>query len=245
MCEKEKGPMPSLPDNPTILELKEENEVLKERIKELEELTTKDPLTELYNRRGWEEEVEKLAEEIQRDETKGYVTIFFADLNDLKEINKGGHDKGDEYILLMRKFLKQIFIRKGDIIARWGGDEFAVVSRSNEPFIEIIVDRADQLLQRGGFQHLSYCAGAVSFSRKQFLKECGITEDMDPKTKKEKIEQGLLEKINEADQYLLTAKKMAKEQAADGRKPTIVLTNETKDASQSSQPNSPSSEVQP
>jgi diguanylate cyclase (GGDEF)-like protein len=56
------------------------------------------------------------------------LCLFYADLNDLKGINdRLGHEKGDEALLEAASLLREVF-RESDILARMGGDEFAVLA---------------------------------------------------------------------------------------------------------------------
>ena len=60
--------------------------------------------------------------------------MFFADLDGLKKINDNfGHEVGDEYIRSTANFLKDMF-RDSDIIARIGGDEFAIIAYETSRF---------------------------------------------------------------------------------------------------------------
>jgi diguanylate cyclase (GGDEF)-like protein/PAS domain S-box-containing protein len=85
-----------------------------------------DQLTGLYNRRGFI----TLAEQQLKyaDRTKRKVLLSFIDLDGMKHINDvWGHEAGDKALVDTAKLLKQAF-RESDIIARIGGDEFAVLT---------------------------------------------------------------------------------------------------------------------
>lgn len=89
-------------------------------------LSITDQLTGLFNRRGFT----TLAEQQLRiaERTGNGIVLLFADVDDLKTINdKLGHNSGDEAIVEAANVLKEVF-RKMDIIARMGGDEFAVLA---------------------------------------------------------------------------------------------------------------------
>lgn len=62
--------------------------------------------------------------------TRGYesLTIYYIDLNDLKQFNDSrGHEAGDQYLIDMARIIKQTFDDK-DVIYRVGGDEFCILS---------------------------------------------------------------------------------------------------------------------
>lgn len=181
-----------------------------------------DFLTGLHNRAGWEKYLDSLAHDIQRNilNEENYITIFYADLNNLKEINDTkGHTAGDEYIIRMAKFLKRVFSRDKDEHARWGGDEYGVCSISNQQFEGVLMQRLGQLKEEG----LQYCAGIKGFKIKDFLKEIGFTEDMSPEEKLKRIKEGLAKKFEEVEQQEKEAKEKSKEMAEGKERPTIII----------------------
>ncbi|MBO8128763.1 MAG: diguanylate cyclase [Peptococcaceae bacterium] len=85
-------------------------------------LSFHDKLTGLYNRAYFEEELERLNTERQLP-----LSLILGDLNGLKLVNDTfGHHEGDKLLKNIAQVLKQS-CRKEDIIARWGGDEFAIL----------------------------------------------------------------------------------------------------------------------
>ena len=85
-----------------------------------------DHVTELPNRRQFYDELERAIDRARR--TGDQRAVFFIDLDGFKAVNDAlGHDTGDE---LLREVARQLIdtVRKGDFVARIGGDEFAVVT---------------------------------------------------------------------------------------------------------------------
>jgi len=92
---------------------------------ELSHLAISDELTGLYNRRGFMllgSERMKLAHGMKKN-----VLLFFADLDNLKQINdQFGHQEGDQALLKTAEIFRNTF-RDSDIIGRFGGDEFTAL----------------------------------------------------------------------------------------------------------------------
>lgn len=92
---------------------------------EFSHLAISDELTGLYNRRGFlllGSERMKLAHGMKKN-----VLLFFADLDNLKQINdQFGHQEGDQALLKTAEIFRNTF-RNSDITARFGGDEFTAL----------------------------------------------------------------------------------------------------------------------
>ena len=111
--------------NLTVQELKKTQENLIQAKDKLKELATHDALTNIYNRRAFEELANKMIALSDRKNRK--ITVFQLDVDDFKSINDSlGHDAGDEVLKSVALKLTNI-LRKEDIVGRMGGDEFAVV----------------------------------------------------------------------------------------------------------------------
>ena len=93
---------------------------------EILEMSLRDPLTELYNRRGFFAIAEQEIKTANRARRKMHLT--FIDCDGLKWINDNiGHEAGDRVLMATADILLRTF-RESDVIARVGGDEFAVLS---------------------------------------------------------------------------------------------------------------------
>jgi diguanylate cyclase (GGDEF)-like protein/PAS domain S-box-containing protein len=95
---------------------------------QLKHLADNDALTELYNRRRFEEELVEYGEYAARYSEGGAVLLL--DLDRFKYVNDThGHKAGDEVIRAVGSALNQS-VRKSDVVARLGGDEFAVLLKN-------------------------------------------------------------------------------------------------------------------
>lgn len=94
---------------------------LKELLDELYEMSYRDHLTGLSNRRHFEGELNRLMESSQ------CFSLLMGDLNGLKAINDSqGHTRGDQVLQEASRVLRETF-PEGALVARVGGDEFAVL----------------------------------------------------------------------------------------------------------------------
>jgi len=106
----------------TVGELETEIDKTKVVERHLRHLSTHDFLTGLYNRTFFEEELARLGRSRQFP-----ITIMVADVNDLKPVNdRYGHAAGDRLLQDVAQILQSAF-RADEIVARIGGDEFAVI----------------------------------------------------------------------------------------------------------------------
>jgi diguanylate cyclase (GGDEF)-like protein len=108
---------------------------------EIRDLSLRDELTGLRNLRGFHllaEQALRLAQRSQRP-----LSVLFVDLDNLKEINDSlGHAIGSAFISETAGMLKNTF-RETDVMARIGGDEFAVVCQCSHVDISIAAQRLE------------------------------------------------------------------------------------------------------
>ena len=103
----------------------------KRLLTEMRNLSLRDDLTGLYNRRGFFALAEQRFKVARRENTR--LLFIIADIDGLKKINDSfGHELGDHAIRDAAGILKDTF-RESDIIGRIGGDEFAIVVAENVP----------------------------------------------------------------------------------------------------------------
>jgi len=89
-------------------------------------LAMQDPLTELPNRRALGAALDRAIDRLPAD--GGMHAFYLLDLNGFKHVNdKHGHAAGDELLKIVAKRFRAV-ARKEDLVARIGGDEFAVLA---------------------------------------------------------------------------------------------------------------------
>ena len=108
----------------------------------LRHLADHDALTGLFNRRRFEQELQRQVSQAQRYGTGGAVLLF--DLDDFKYVNDSlGHRAGDTLIKGVADVLRRR-LRDSDVLARLGGDEFAILLPNADA--EEAVQTAESLL---------------------------------------------------------------------------------------------------
>lgn len=130
-----------------------------EALKKLEYLSMHDSLTGLYNRSYFEEEMRRLD-----GGRHNPVALMIFDVDGLKLVNDTlGHDKGDQILIKTANIISKCF-RKGDVVARVGGDELAVLlPRTAGHWVEEALKRIVELIKIYNRRHpelpLSLSAG--------------------------------------------------------------------------------------
>ena len=115
----------------------------KHREAELAHLAHHDALTGLFNRRRFHEELESRLAQARRYRTSG--AVLFIDVDGLKAMNDSfGHQAGDT-VLFDLATLFRTQLREVDVVARFGGDEFAVLLSTSD--IHCVPTVATRLLQ--------------------------------------------------------------------------------------------------
>ncbi|MCM2678404.1 putative bifunctional diguanylate cyclase/phosphodiesterase [Echinimonas agarilytica] len=105
--------------------MKSKNRHIQQQTDELKRLAQYDPLTGLYNRSMFEQALHQSVIQLERHLSS--LAIMFIDLNKFKQVNDSlGHDQGDIMLKAVAVRLSAA-IRRADVLARFGGDEFVIL----------------------------------------------------------------------------------------------------------------------
>jgi diguanylate cyclase (GGDEF)-like protein len=105
--------------------LREQQDALQDVNSKLSELASHDGLTQLRNRRAFEERIEDECRRFRRNGND--VSLVLLDIDHFKSYNDTfGHPKGDEVLREVGRLLRRS-LRATDFAARYGGEEFAII----------------------------------------------------------------------------------------------------------------------
>jgi len=138
--------------------------------RELQKISTTDPLTQLLNRRYFQR---RSQEEILRAQRhKSPLSLLMLDLDDFKHYNDThGHPAGDSLLIAVSRGIREA-VRNIDVVSRFGGEEFAILSPQTRTAEALIVaERVREAVQKHPFPHrekqplgtISLSAGVATF----------------------------------------------------------------------------------
>lgn len=141
-------------------QLKRENERLQARVAELDALTCMDVLVPAANRRGLIKQLSMVLGRYERHGTP--AAMMFIDVDGLKGINdQFGHGAGDRALIHLTSIMSAT-VRKSDLVARIGGDEFAILLDHSTN--EIALEAARRLAMRVAESDLLHDGKALALS---------------------------------------------------------------------------------
>ena len=113
-------------------------------------LASHDPLTTLYNRRRFEEELERELAMAANGGAPG--ALVFLDVDQFKDVNDSiGHRAGDELLQGLAHLLRQC-VREQDVLSRSGGDEFSILlPNTTMPQARAIAEKIEDAIRHHTF----------------------------------------------------------------------------------------------
>lgn len=130
----------------------------------LQELSDKDPMSGLYNRRAYDKDINTFNKSQCTD-----ITVAVIDLNGLKATNdKSGHEAGDNLIKIASIILDKVFSHYGKVY-KIGGDEFAAILDKNAPDTKELYSLLNTEIEKHNHENDQKIALAVGFaSQREF-----------------------------------------------------------------------------
>lgn len=126
-------------------------ELVAQRTRELEQLTRTDSLTDVFNKRAFDEHLRRELAAAQRN--RHPLALVYVDINEFKRLNDTfGHQAGDDVLVDVAARLASA-VRENDIVCRVGGDEFCVImpgvdkgdaQTAAHRFLELLVQHDDK-----------------------------------------------------------------------------------------------------
>ena len=112
----------------TVLSLSRQDPLERHAARQLYESSMRDPLTELYNRRFFDQRLREEYAFATRHQRP--LSVILLDLDHFKRVNDGyGHPAGDEALRTVARLIRKC-LRQEDIACRFGGEEFGVIVRA-------------------------------------------------------------------------------------------------------------------
>ena len=136
-----------------------------------------DSLTNIYNRRSFNEHLDA---ELENSSIGGSVfSLIMFDIDHFKEINDSyGHDVGDT-VLKELTMLVSSHIRESDIFARWGGEEFMIISKNKLSHSEAFSEKIRLVIEKNHFsvvQNITCSFGLTQYhkgdTKESIVKRC-------------------------------------------------------------------------
>lgn len=134
-------------------ELKQKSAQLAKANQELEQLAQEDGLTKVKNRRCIDG---KLAEMIAlHGRHRLSLSLILLDVDMFKPFNDNyGHTEGDECLIKLAGLLKELFVRSGEVVGRYGGEEFVIIlGHTDQDKAETDAERIKSALEELAIPH--------------------------------------------------------------------------------------------
>ncbi|TVQ27582.1 MAG: diguanylate cyclase [Spirochaetaceae bacterium] len=179
---------------------------LKQKTDLLERLAKVDGLTDLPNRRQFEEQLDRELRRCARENLP--LSVVYMDIDDFKSYNDHyGHGAGDDCLRRVARALKRAAGRPGDLVARYGGEEFvAVLPNTDRSGAAGVAEQFRSSVESLAIPHeYATAAGVVTLSLGLVAVQADATRST-PAAQKELLEH--------ADSALYDAKKAGKNRVA-------------------------------
>ncbi|MEL6927559.1 MAG: diguanylate cyclase [Cyanobacteria bacterium J06600_6] len=171
---------------------------LKQENQKLHHLANIDSLTQIYNRYYFDLSLKQLWHKANQEETT--ISLIMCDVDNFKLYNDTyGHLRGDQCLSKVAQAIRQAVERQQDIVARYGGEEIAIILPETDEIGAVIV--TEKIIDSVSQLNLQHCTSMVS---DRVTLSCGVASlTPDPQVSS-------LQLIQSADQALYQAKRQGK-----------------------------------
>jgi diguanylate cyclase (GGDEF)-like protein len=130
--------------------------LIKQEVKKLEEKAMEiyyDPLTGIYNRRYFNENMSHLIKSLSR--SSGKISLMMIDIDHFKKFNDTyGHVEGDNCLKIIAKTISRTITRDADFAVRYGGEEFVIVlPNTDEEGLRVLTDKLLENIRNCNIPH--------------------------------------------------------------------------------------------
>lgn len=169
----------------TILKFSFHSEIEEMYQRRLYENAVLDGLTQIYNRKFFEERLSTELSFAQRHQSS--LSLLMIDIDHFKSVNDThGHLAGDQVLRYVAQSIKDL-LRKEDIVARYGGEEFAVIARGIQPTqaailgerIRSTVEMLEVPTNNGNMIRTTSSIGVVTMGNNQFTSPQQLVHEAD------------------------------------------------------------------
>ena len=120
-------------------EVRNNTATLEKRNQQLRQISTKDPLTKLNNRRSMTEHLNLSMQQMRM--TKKPFSVILCDIDNFKHVNDTyGHDCGDKVLVMVANIISSQ-MRESDFVCRWGGEEILIKVEGSQNIAKAIAER--------------------------------------------------------------------------------------------------------
>ncbi len=128
---------------------------------DLQRMTLKDGLTDIANRRAFDQQFEIEWKRSQREHS--YLALILIDIDCFKQYNDTlGHTAGDECLIKVAQVIEKQSQREGDLVARYGGEEFVVLLPNTQGDDSLIIaNRIKDAIEKCAIPHPASKVGSV------------------------------------------------------------------------------------
>ena len=184
-----------LTNHELVISLTNNNKQQEALNKRLEAISTVDSLTNLANRRNFDDAMQRELLRAQRSKTS--ISLIMLDIDFFKQYNdEYGHLAGDNCLRLISTVLQEIVKRPGDLAARYGGEEFCIIMPDTDQ--QGAVNLAEQIKKEVGSLKIPHVKSRIATH---------VTVSMGTATMVPELHVTPNTLINAADKALYTAKK--------------------------------------